>query len=128
MQQYSDRARRCADTVNMHILAHKPAEGGPVDWNGPTPWIAVNLSDGRSDGVLYSSKAEAIRHQIHETQCAYLTIPPDGMTYQQAEVYLKFTEQMYEAGVRLADPDMQVQLPVRAETNASVIAQLKEKK
>jgi hypothetical protein len=125
-QDEIDRARRCSDVVNMHVLAHVPAAGGPPDWNGPTPWVAIRLGDGSSDGVLYDSKAAAIKHQLHENQCAYVSIPPDGMTVKQALVYLHYTQQMYEAGLRLADPDMQVHVPLRPETMPGVIQQIKE--
>jgi hypothetical protein len=116
-----DRARRLSDQVTLHILAHTTGEDMMPDWNGPQPWIAARLSDGGTDGNLYPTKADAIRHQLHEKQCAYLTIPFDGMTPQQAYVYLKYTQQMYENGVQLADPDMQVHLPLRAETNAETL-------
>lgn len=125
-QDEIDRARRCSDVINMHVMAHQPAGGGLPDWNGATPWVAIKLSDGSSDGALYPSKAEAAKHQLHENQCAYITIPPDGMTVKQALVYLHFTQQMYENGVRIADPDMQVIAPVRAETMPHVIQQLKK--
>lgn len=120
-----DRARRCSDTVTLHILAHTSAGDPFPDWNGPQPWIAVRLSDGTSDGKLYPTKRDAIRFQLYENQCAYLTIPPDGMTVRQAHSYLRLTEQMYNAGVRLADPDMQVQTPVRTETHPDLIRRLR---
>jgi hypothetical protein len=116
-----DRARRLSDQVTLHILAHTTGADMVPDWNGPQPWIAARLSDGSTDGILYPTKAEAIRHQLHEKQCAYLTIPLDGMTVEQARVYLKYTQQMYDNGLNLADPEMQVHLPLRAETNADTI-------
>jgi hypothetical protein len=121
-----DRARRVSDQVTLHILMHVPPGDSIPDWNGPQPWIAVRLSDGTSDGNLYPTKKDAVRHQLHENQCAYLTIPPDGMTVRQAHSYLKYTQQMYENGMRLADPDLQVQTPVRAETNRETLQHMRK--
>jgi hypothetical protein len=120
-----DRARRVSEQVSLHILAHTTGADMVPDWNGPQPWIAVRLSDGTSDGNLYPSKAAAVSHQLHENQCAYFTIPPGGMTPLQAHVCMRFTQQMYENGIRIADPDMQVHVPPRPETHSDVIRQLK---
>jgi hypothetical protein len=99
-QSWSDAARRCADAVNLHVTVD------PVHSIGK--WVAVALADGRSDGVLYDKKADAVRHQLHETMCAYVCIPPGGMPTSEAEVYLKAMRQLYDAGYRLADPDRHV--------------------
>jgi hypothetical protein len=127
-EDFRDAAKRASEAVNLHILAHMPAGGGFPDWNGPQPWVAVRLSDGGSDGTLYPSKKAATDHQLHPHQCAYITIPPEGMTVEQARVMLRFTAQMYDAGVQLADPEMQVQPVVRREAIPSVIRALKEGK
>lgn len=97
---YSDAARHCADAVNLHVMVdHVNAIG---------KWVAVRLADGESDGVLYDTKADAVRHQLHETMCAYVCIPPGGMPVADAEVYLRTMRQLYDAGYRLADPDKHV--------------------
>jgi len=90
---FSDAAKRLSDTVNMHAIAGS--------WG---KWIAVRLSDGGTDGVLYDSRADAIRHQLHEKLCAYVLVPIDGMTLRAAESYMRFVRQAYDAGFRLADP------------------------
>lgn len=91
---YSDAARRCSDVVNSAV-----AEGFR-GW-----WIAVRLSDGGTDGVLYASRDAAIAHQLHESQCAYLPVPWDQMTPAEAEAYLTFHRKAYDAGFRLTSPD-----------------------
>lgn len=90
---WPDDAKRCSDTVNMHAVAGS--------WG---KWAAIRLHDGGSDGNVYDSRDEAIRHQIHEQYCAYLVVPPDGMTPKAAHAYLGFVRQAHDAGWRLTDP------------------------
>jgi hypothetical protein len=69
-------------------------------------WIAIALSDGDSDGVLYDTKAECIRHQHHdEMWYAYVRIIPSNFMPCDAEIFLKMHRMMYDKGIRLADPD-----------------------
>ena len=99
-ETYSDEARRCAEAVNLHVSVD------PIGSIGR--WVAVRLSDGRSDGNLYDTKADAVRHQLYETQCAYVCVPPGGMPVADAQVYLRAMRQLYDAGYRLADPHKHV--------------------
>lgn len=94
---YSDAARRCSDVINTHVAVHKFGAFGK--------WAAIRLSDGGSDGVMYDTKADAVRHQLHETQCAYVRIPLDGMSAREAEIYLEFNRKLYDAGMRMSDPE-----------------------
>lgn len=98
---FSDSAKRAADQVNLHIDTLKFAAVGR--------WVALRLSDGGSDGVLYDSKRDAIIHQLHEKLCAYLCIPPMApahpVTPREMEAYLTLHRSMYDAGFRLQDPD-----------------------
>lgn len=105
--QVSDRAQRVSDTVNNHLVGTLGGAAGR--------WVAVRLSDGTSDGQLYDTKSDAVRHQLHETQCAYICITPDGMSPSSAALYLRFTEGLYAAGARVADPDTHVPMPARRE-------------
>lgn len=89
-----DDARRCSDTITTHAVAGMAGR-----------WAAIRLSDGGSDGVCYETRADAVRHQLHETQCAYVRIPPDGMPAEHAARYLAFHRRCYDAGFRLTDPD-----------------------
>lgn len=97
---YPDAARRCADAVNLHVVADPFGAVGK--------WVAIALADGSSDGVLYDTKADAIRHQADEFHCAYVCIPPGGMPIPDAAVYLRTMRQLYDAGYRLADPDKHI--------------------
>ncbi len=97
MLVHSDEARRCSDAVNLHVAG--------LGWDATGKWVAIRLSDGGSDGTLYDSKRDAVRHQLHEQQCCYVAIPPSGMNACSAESYLALHRKMYDAGMRLTDPD-----------------------
>jgi hypothetical protein len=91
---FGDAAVRCSDIVNVAVV------------NGFAGfWLAIRLSDGGSDEIAYATKAEAIKHQLHEQQCAYVKIPPDGMQPKHAESYLRMNRALYNAGMRITDPD-----------------------
>lgn len=94
---HSDAAQACADAVNLHRTAIGADAIGRV--------VAVRLADGTSDGTLYDSRSDAIRHQLHEQMCAYVHVAPGGMTVCQAESYMAFVRSSYDAGMRLVDPD-----------------------
>lgn len=90
----TDRGRRLSDHVNAARSI-----------GGEGRWIAARLSDGGTDGTVYDSKSDAVRHQLDETQCAYLTVPPAPMPPHEATAYLELHERMYASGYRLQDPD-----------------------
>lgn len=102
--RYSDAARRCSDIVNLHLA------GAGID-GAAGKWVAIRMSDGGSDNVLYDDKASAVRHQLHEQFCCYLVIPPTGMTAKQAENFLKFNRALYDNGMRIIDPAAGVHIP-----------------
>lgn len=81
----------------MHVAA--------LGWEAAKKWVAIRLSDGKSDGVLYDTRGDAIRHQLHMTQCAYVCVPPGGMNPCQAESFMRMHRLAYDAGAQLIDPD-----------------------
>lgn len=91
----TERGRRLAD----HVRAARAI-------GGQGRWIAARLSDGGTDGTVYDTKADAVRHQLHETQCAYLVVPPAEMPEAEATAWLEMHDKMYAAGYRLQDPDV----------------------
>lgn len=103
---YSDAARRCSDTVNTHVAA---GSGGK--------WCAIRLSDGGSDNIAYDTRRDAVRHQLHETLCAYVKIPRDSMGVGEAASFLAYTRMVYDKlGGRLPDPEeTHVQMPIAQE-------------
>lgn len=106
-QQELDAARRCSEAVNFHLSMHGMDAAGK--------WIAVRLIDGSSDAKLYDTKADAVRHQLHENLCAYICIVPTGMPVEDALSFLRTTRRLYDAGMRLSDPDQHVQMPTQRE-------------
>ncbi len=97
----TDAAKRAFDIVRSycHFVDYDTRIGS---------WVALRLEDGGSDGTLYPSKREAIRHQAHEQQCAYFSYrgAPEGFSSQKdAAVWLEFHRHAYDAGMRLPDPD-----------------------
>lgn len=97
---YSDEAKRASDIINAYYSYV------PLD-RLLRSWVAIRLSDGGSDGVLYDSKRDAVRHQSDEFLCAYICLKncPNGISKLEAERFLAFTRSAYEAGFRLPDPD-----------------------
>lgn len=95
---HSDAAKRVSEEYQLHRLADLYGSIGK--------WIAVALADGRSDHVLYDSKREAVRHQHHNEQWyAFIRIGPHTMTSCDAEIFLRMVRNLYDAGMRLTDPD-----------------------
>jgi len=89
-----DAAARCADIVRQAIV------DGHV-----SKWLAIRLSDGGSDGVAYDTREEAVRHQLHETQCGYVKVRLDNYPPREALSFLRWHRMAYDAGARLPDPE-----------------------
>jgi hypothetical protein len=69
-------------------------------------WFAATLSEGRSDDVLYGTKRDCVRHQHHDEQYyTFVKIAPCDMKACEAEVMLRTARNLYDKGMRLADPD-----------------------
>lgn len=98
--ELADAGKRLSDAVALALLAD------PVGNTGR--WIAARLSDGGTDGVIYDRKIDAIRHQLHPTQCAYVCLDPMGMTPATASVYLAATRRLYahHGGVMVTEADL----------------------
>jgi hypothetical protein len=81
---HSDAAKRISDTYNLHMTCG--ARRGS--------FIAVGLADGRSDGVVYDTRAEAVNHQRHdEGWKAFIKIGPPHMTVCEAAAVLRWHRQ-----------------------------------
>lgn len=92
--ELTDAGRRLSEIVTLAIM------GGHA-----RRWIAARLSDGGTDGVIYDSHADALRHQLHWRQCAFVSIPLDHMGVAEASDFLRICRELYDRGVRIADPD-----------------------
>ena len=94
----SDEARRASDTYSLHRIANSDGAVGK--------WFAVAIADGRSDNVLYDSKRDAVIHQRHnEKFYGFIQIGPWQFTPKDADAFLTLCRRMYDAGLRLTDPD-----------------------
>lgn len=95
---HSDAAKRIYDTYHLHRTVDLYGSQGK--------WFACALNDGKTDGVLYDSKSDAVTHQHHNEQFyLYIQITPANMTLCDAEIYLGVIRRLYDAGFRMADPD-----------------------
>jgi hypothetical protein len=108
-----DIGRRASDIIHLHVLAGRVGE-----------WVALRLADGSSDGQTYPTRRDAITHQLHEQLCCYIRVTPDGITPQHAYRFIQLNRFLYDAGFRLADPDMPGE-PIYPETPEELAATLK---
>jgi len=113
-------AKRMSDALNTYIHGLREHLFELRD-----KWMAFRLSDGTSDGVLYDSKRDAVRHQDDEFRCAYISFRNilGGASPQECVRVLNFTRDAYDAGFRLADPDDVHGGPDVAPTTAQMDAQ-----
>lgn len=93
---YSDEARRASDIINLHLLADQSGNVGR--------WVAIRLSDGSSDNVLYDCKCDAKIHQLHEKQCVYVQIQPTGLSAKDAHILIQMYRDMYDKNMTMPDP------------------------
>jgi len=103
---HSDAAKRVSDHHNLHLMAGEGFRG----LTGRNPHIgrvfACALADGRSDGVLYDTLEDAVRHQHHnEDWFAYLRVTNGGMSVCQAASVLRLHRQARESGLRFTGTD-----------------------
>ena len=100
--EFSDEAKRMHNIVNGYTAFIDP-------WELKSKWVAVRLSDGGTDGTLYDTMEDAIRHQIDEFLCAYFSYKNvmGAVTLKECEIWLDFVRKAYKAGFRLPDPSAQ---------------------
>lgn len=101
----SDAARRLSDVVTLHMLATNGECAGS--------WVAAKLSDGSTDGCLYDTRPDAVRH--HPDYHCYIVIPPDGMGVYPAKVLINFARVLHANGMRMEDPEREFVVPSNRE-------------
>lgn len=87
-----DYAKRAYDIMNLHLLGK-----GENAWG---KWVALRLSDGGSNNILYPTKQAAENHQLHPSLCLYLVIPPTGFTLPELRRLLDITRGFVDKGHR----------------------------
>lgn len=97
-----DAARRCWEQVKN--VAHH------TDWETRiNSYLAIKLADGSTDGVLYATKRDAVRHcHGNEQWFAFFSFrdAPGGFASpRDAAVFLAYHRMVYDQGGRLPDPD-----------------------
>lgn len=102
--QLRDAGRRAADIINAKYAVY--------DWSDlQNQYMAIRISDGGSDGVLYETFRDAVRHQINEQQCYYVcfrNLGPAGAVAREMSILLDFARKAYAAGIKFVDPDAQM--------------------
>ena len=96
----TDAAKRMHDTINLMHIARTWDELK----NG---WMAFKLADGTTDNILYATRADAIKHQLHEQTCLYLCMRKTlgGIPLRDCQLLIDLHRHIYDAGGRLADPE-----------------------
>lgn len=99
-----DAARRAADVMRLHQVALSSDElmAGR--------YVALRLSDGGSDNIVYETRAAAITHQLHETMCLYMRIPLTPISDAELDTLLWYARRKYDSGHR-ESPDSQLMIP-----------------
>lgn len=88
-----------AQRAHEHLALMNAVHGADLQGR----WVAIHLADGSCDQKLYASKAEAVRYQKRETECAYMCVT--GIpTLGEMRYYLDENEHLYDQGYSLADP------------------------
>lgn len=95
-----DAARRVMESVNLHYQARLAAAAH----DAPPQFVAIDLADGRSDGVLYDSRADAVRMTINSPRVYfYVRVGIEPMPFREAAIVLMQHRQAFKAGARFAD-------------------------
>ena len=95
LNTYSDDVKRLASSVTMHAINGNAGQ-----------FAAYKLQDVSTDNVVYPSRKEAVRMLWpNQDFYFYVYISPNGMSLQEADIYLRWNRKLYEAGFRMPDPD-----------------------
>ena len=105
LQALKDAGARMCDVANAAVIANGLQATGR--------WMAFTLEDGRSDGVIYDTRAEAMR--FARQPCHYEQLAPRGYGPDECAMTLAYARALH-AAMGPADLDMPAPiLPVRLE-------------
>jgi hypothetical protein len=120
-QELKDAAARMRDAVNLHVLT-----GTYGARDRQLCWVAIRLEDGRSDGELYESRRDAVKHTTNrEKGWFYAKVGADVMHEQESIIVLQQARQAFKAGVIFAEE--QVATPMLSELLTPYIPNTLEK-
>jgi hypothetical protein len=96
----TDAARRASDTINGMVVFHG-------SWDLRNSWMAFRLADGTSDGNLYDTKADAIRHVSNYKYYFFFCFrnSPGGSNPRDMQLWIDMHRHAYDHGGNLTDPD-----------------------
>lgn len=92
-----DAARRMRDVIRLHQLALSREE------IIARRFVVIALSDGRSDGQVYDTRADAMRLQkvtVHVDHAAYIQIPLERLDEYACDSMLHYVRTAYSNGYR----------------------------
>jgi hypothetical protein len=94
-KQFSDDCKKLSDSVNMHMLAGNAGQ-----------FAAYKLQDVSTNNTVYPNRKEAVRILWpNQDYYFFVWVPPGGMDLLEAATYLQYNRDLYEAGMKMPDPD-----------------------
>lgn len=98
--QITDAAKKMSDQINGRITFLNP-------WELRDKWMAFRLQDGWSDGNVYDSKRDAVRHCTNEKYFAFFCFrnAMGGANPKDCQIFLDVARHQYDIGAPLADPE-----------------------
>ena len=92
-------AARMRDAVNLHIVA-----GNLGVRERHLQWVAIRLEDGRSDGELYETRQDAVKHtHLKGRGWFYVKLGADSMGERESILVLQQARQAFKMGVVFAE-------------------------
>lgn len=101
-------AKRMKYAHDLHVMADRENRVHRTT----APFVAINLEDGSSDGVLYDSRSDAVRHQKSDNRF-YVKLGLREMPLREALVCLMYARRAYRTGHVFAEEE--VVMPQRLE-------------
>lgn len=98
-------AKRMMDAVNIHVHAIL-AEGTGRTKPG---YVAIRLDNGgpaKPDNPLYDSRADATRHNIHNTEVCFVKVGYETMSLREAITYLQMNRMARKRGVIFTEEEV----------------------
>lgn len=96
MSAHPDDIKRLTDGYMDALMVDRTGRKGK--------WMAFALSDGSTSGVVFDTYKEAKKFN-QDRPCLVLQLQPDGIRPKAAKAILEFHRGLWDAGLRLGDPD-----------------------